>query len=577
MAKRKISVDEFVKDVTSGQGDSELMEKYRLSRKQLDAMFTKLLERGQLRPADLVADQTVPVWAATQELGAICPVCGASKVFDQAPCPKCGYGREGAETGEPTDQPQRTPEEQATVQEPQEPENPWDGQISLPPYPGGPRFQEEADIELDMGSEPDLDAQEETPLPEPPAAPKAPRGGRRAFLLATASLVAVVVIAAGIGFYLELIPFPGEPAPPPPAPRSQVAKARKPPEPALKTPDGLKRSPGALSPETESMASARVEPDTSTTKQSADELPASTKPEDAVKQPEKIAAQGEVVAALPEKPEDAAPEPPAATPPQDEGRTSAAPAQPALEPPDRTQASVPPTHSSTPVAAEPAPTRQSSDEQREQKETVARQQPPSELVEAVKREDIPELNRLLQSGVDPNSRDKEGVTALMHAATEGRDAAATLLLKYGANPNLKDDRGATALLLARETGHEKIVSLLAGYEKDKGSGALLEAARNGQMDLVQSQVQSGVNLNATDEDGNTPLMLAAEMGHLEVVNLLLDSGADITTRNKNGATALSRAYSPGATKAFVPLKVRRDIVRVLKEHGRTGIGALGRH
>ena len=577
MAKRKISVDEFVKDVTSGQGDSELMEKYRLSRRQLDAMFTKLLERGQLRPADLVAEQTVPVWAATQELGAICPVCGASKVFDQAPCPKCGYSSDHAETGEPAGRPREIPAEQETAQAPAEPEDPWDGQVTLPPSPNGPRFQEEADIELDMGLGADLEEQEEAPLPEAPVTPKESRSGRRAFLLSAASLCVVVVIAVGMGFYLDLIPFPGEPAPPPPAPRPQVAKVQKPPEPAPKTPDGLKRSPGALSPETESTAAARVEPDASTTTQSTAELPASTKPEGGVKESEKVAAREEVVVAPPEKPEEGAPAAPAASPAPEETRPPAEREQPAGKELDRALAAVAPAESSASVTSEPEPTRSPSDQPKEQKEAATPTDPPRAVIEAVKRGDMAALDRLLQSGVDPNSRDKEGATALMHAAVDGLDAAASVLLKYGANPNLKDGRGATALLLAREKGHEKIVALLATYEKDKGSGALLEAARNGRLDLVQAQVESGVNLNATDEDGNTPLMLAAEMGHLEVVSVLLDSGADINARNKHGATALSRAYSPGATKAYVPLKVRREIVRLLKNHRRAGIEILGRH
>ena len=186
------------------------------------------------------------------------------------------------------------------------------------------------------------------------------------------------------------------------------------------------------------------------------------------------------------------------------------------------------------------------------------------------------LHQVLQSGVDPNSQDGDGVTALMHAAMKGSDDVAGLLLKYGANVNLKDSNGATALDLAREQGKDRVAALLTAYEKDKGSDALLEAARSGRLDVVTSLVLSGVNLNVTDEDGNTPLILAAEMGHLEIVTLLLENGADVTARNKSGATALSRAYSPGATKAYVPLQVRRELVRLLKEQTNAGMGSLGR-
>lgn len=53
MTKRKVSVKELVTDVRLGLGDTAIMEKYQLTRKMLDAVFDKVLEKGALTRADL--------------------------------------------------------------------------------------------------------------------------------------------------------------------------------------------------------------------------------------------------------------------------------------------------------------------------------------------------------------------------------------------------------------------------------------------------------------------------------------------------------------------------------------------
>jgi hypothetical protein len=52
------------------------------------------------------------------------------------------------------------------------------------------------------------------------------------------------------------------------------------------------------------------------------------------------------------------------------------------------------------------------------------------------------------------------------------------------------------------------------------------------------------DLEAEDNDGETPLMAAAEAGKPAVVALLLDRGARLTARDADGRTALHRAEAP---------------------------------
>jgi hypothetical protein len=61
MNARNIGVCEFVEDVRSGIGDTELMRKYALSRRQLFDVYERLMEAKRLVPEDL--KELAAIWA----------------------------------------------------------------------------------------------------------------------------------------------------------------------------------------------------------------------------------------------------------------------------------------------------------------------------------------------------------------------------------------------------------------------------------------------------------------------------------------------------------------------------------
>ena len=73
------------------------------------------------------------------------------------------------------------------------------------------------------------------------------------------------------------------------------------------------------------------------------------------------------------------------------------------------------------------------------------------------------------------------------------------------------------------------------------SAELLAAASKGETTAVQSLLQSGANVDATDKNNRTPLMLAAQHGHAEIVRALLAAGAKTDVRDKSGWTAYGLA------------------------------------
>ena len=95
---------------------------------------------------------------------------------------------------------------------------------------------------------------------------------------------------------------------------------------------------------------------------------------------------------------------------------------------------------------------------------------PEEFLNRANMGDTNAVKLFLVTGMDPDTRDNRGMTALMMAAREGHDPDHTeivkALLKKGADVNAKNEDGKTALMYASEGGHLTIEQLL----KEAGAG-----------------------------------------------------------------------------------------------------------
>ena len=97
----------------------------------------------------------------------------------------------------------------------------------------------------------------------------------------------------------------------------------------------------------------------------------------------------------------------------------------------------------------------------------------------------------------------------------------------------------------------ELISRGADVNAIKGSYGwipLFYAARYGKNEIVKLLLDRGADVNAKDSYGWTPLLYAAAHGKNEIVKLLLDRGADVNVKANDGKTALSIAESSSYIK-----------------------------
>jgi uncharacterized protein len=181
----------------------------------------------------------------------------------------------------------------------------------------------------------------------------------------------------------------------------------------------------------------------------------------------------------------------------------------------------------------------------------------TELFDAVLAGDLNNISALLQDGIDCNSSNEEGTTALMLAAGNGRLKIVEALIESGANVNATDAQGWTALMKA-----------IYNYELDQGFP-----------EIVSALIEAGAEIETQIAYGTRPLMLAAGYGQAGVVDVLLAAGADVRAENEGGRTARTMAESKDYVEVFnqlyeAELSLGDNIKGACSSHSAPGISII---
>lgn len=203
---------------------------------------------------------------------------------------------------------------------------------------------------------------------------------------------------------------------------------------------------------------------------------------------------------------------------------------------------------------------------------------------ATHREDAEIMEALLAAGADVDAANRLGATALFIAARSGRSDLIDILLSAGADPNATLTVGETPLMSASRTGALQGVNQLieAGAEvnvaeSSREQTALMWAAAQGHVDVVDVLIDAGANLESKSKvrpmlmfadatnggafdqgvtenlGGYTALLFAARNGHIDVAQSLLAAGANIDNQAGNGSSPLVVATHSGHTELALML------------------------
>ncbi|WP_353272555.1 ankyrin repeat domain-containing protein [Wolbachia endosymbiont (group A) of Urophora cardui] len=187
-----------------------------------------------------------------------------------------------------------------------------------------------------------------------------------------------------------------------------------------------------------------------------------------------------------------------------------------------------------------------------------------QLFNAVRQNNLSEVDNLLSMGADVNIRDRRNWTPLHCAAdNDNKLDISRAILNRNADIEARTNVGETPLHIANAYGQLKIIELLI----DKG--ASLEAKTNDGLtplhvaiqhnsatpEIIEFLLNKGVNIEAKTKDDWTPLHYAVFKDRLDIVKVLSSRGANIEAKNKDGKTPLDLAIQGNYT----------DIVGFLKQ------------
>ena len=170
---------------------------------------------------------------------------------------------------------------------------------------------------------------------------------------------------------------------------------------------------------------------------------------------------------------------------------------------------------------------------------------------------------LLRAGAAVNAKNELGATPLWLASTEGRGRLVERLLEAGADPNAPLLLGETPLMSASRAGSVAAAGADPRFVRDDGTTILMaplatiaerfrpigardpreeaRATEGATLDVLKAALELGADVNAADREGNTALHAAASRRLNSVVRFLADNGANLDVRNKKDETPLALA------------------------------------
>ncbi|WP_082631761.1 ankyrin repeat domain-containing protein [Cytobacillus praedii] len=180
-----------------------------------------------------------------------------------------------------------------------------------------------------------------------------------------------------------------------------------------------------------------------------------------------------------------------------------------------------------------------------------------QLIQAAERKETETIKRLVEEGIDINTKDSEGRTAIMIATYNNDVDTAKVLIKAGADVNIQDNLKNNPFLYAGAEGYVEILKLTIESGADPtitnryGGTALIPASEHGYVNVIKELLaNTDTDVNHVNDLGWTALLEAIILNdgdekQQQAVQLLIDYGADVNIPDKNNVTPLKHARENG--------------------------------
>uniref|UniRef100_A0A3Q4M662 Protein phosphatase 1, regulatory subunit 16A n=1 Tax=Neolamprologus brichardi TaxID=32507 RepID=A0A3Q4M662_NEOBR len=213
------------------------------------------------------------------------------------------------------------------------------------------------------------------------------------------------------------------------------------------------------------------------------------------------------------------------------------------------------------------------------------------LLDAASRNDLDEVREMLNSGINPDLVNEDGLTALHQCCIDDFVEIVQCLLDAGANVNACDSELWTPLHAAATCGHTGLVQLLIQggadllavnadgnmpYDicEDEATLELLEmvmaeqgqhdqlhiVSANGYMSVAELLLENKAQVDVKDSDGWTPLHAASCWGQMQMVELLVAHGANLNAKSVLEETPLDLCVDEEVRAKLMDLKHKHDAI-----------------
>ncbi|XP_067685768.1 ankyrin-3-like [Haliotis asinina] len=182
---------------------------------------------------------------------------------------------------------------------------------------------------------------------------------------------------------------------------------------------------------------------------------------------------------------------------------------------------------------------------------------------------------LIQNIVDINSKDDNGVTAVLVAASLGNREVFDFLVRQGADILVADDDGQNILHLACQKGNVEMVKYILTKKRlgintkgSRGMPPVLQSVYYGKKEVFDVLVKQGADLSVVDKNGDSILHLACRRGNVEMVNdILTQKFVNINTKGYMGMPPVLLAVCFFNREVFDLLVKKGADLSVVDKHG----------